>query len=79
MTKSQKEAIVDAYNAGYERGKSDALAWISVNDRLPSVLEDVLLKTEPYAKVVIGCLMPDNRFNEEVKDKNIRVTDWKQI
>ena len=78
MIKSQKEAIVEAYNAGYERGKSDALTWISVDDKLPSVLEHVLLKTEPYAKVVIGCLMPDNRFNEEVKDKNHHGLNLKQ-
>jgi hypothetical protein len=34
------EATEQAYKNGYEKGKQDALKWISVKDRLPEINSD---------------------------------------
>ena len=64
--------LQDAYNEGYEQGRSDALSWIPVTERLPERNGVYLttLKTGDKFYVVFTI------FQSGVWDTTTRVTAW---
>lgn len=67
------QKVINNYKAGFQ----DAQRWIPVEEELPDILSDVLLKLT-NGKITIGCLMSGG-FNEELINESNKVSHWRPI
>ena len=59
-------ATEEAYNNGYEKGKQDAMKWISVKERLPKYFDHVLINApgdKPFTTVHEAHLRKDGLWD----------------
>lgn len=61
----------------FKKGVEFAQRWIPVEESMPEILTDVLIK-QSNGKIAIGCLM-DEGFNVELFDFKTHVNYWRPI
>ena len=66
---NEHDIAEQAYNNGYEKGKQDAVKWISVKDRLPDKDGDYLIwVTVPFSGSKFMAVMP--------YEKDVSISIW---
>jgi|SRR5665647_827569 len=74
---SSRSGMKQLVERSFKSGIEFAQRWIPVEEELPEILTDILIK-QSNGKVAIGCKMRHG-FNVEITNRKINVTHWRPI